>query len=89
MTLDALEHRDVSQIDRMSKRLIWFMASLAFAICQPAKINRMLISAEFHRRCRVSRIVNHGVTDVAVLADDLARIAHMFTIVTTKTAAKI
>src|SRR5687768_15580805 len=34
VALDTLEHRDVSQIDRVSKRLVPLVASLAFAIGQ-------------------------------------------------------
>src|SRR6185503_12408880 len=42
VTLDALEHRDVSQVDRVFKRLVRFVASLALAIRQPTEIDRML-----------------------------------------------
>ena len=41
MTLNALEHRDISQIDRVPKWFVCFVASLAFAICQRAEIDRM------------------------------------------------
>ena len=42
MALDALKHRDVPKIDRMPERFVGLMAGLTFAICQPAKVNRML-----------------------------------------------
>src|SRR5215213_761229 len=42
VAFDALEHRDVSQINGMSKRLISLVTSLAFPIRQATEINRML-----------------------------------------------
>ena len=42
VAFDALKHRDVSQIDRMPKRCVTVVASLAFSIRESPKIDRML-----------------------------------------------
>jgi hypothetical protein len=42
VAFDALKHRNVSQIDRMPKRFVALVASLAFPIRQRPEINRML-----------------------------------------------
>jgi hypothetical protein len=42
MTFDTLEHRYVSQVNRMFERLVSFVAGFAFAIRQAAEVNRVL-----------------------------------------------
>ena len=73
----------------MPERFVGLMATLALAIGQPTEINRMLIGADLHGSCRISRIVNYSVTDIAIAATDLARVAHVLAVMTTKTATEI
>ena len=42
MTLDALKHRNISEIDRMFERLVSLVTGLAFAIREATKVDRML-----------------------------------------------
>lgn len=42
MTLNALKHRDITQIYGMLERLVRFMAILAFVIGERAQVNRVL-----------------------------------------------
>jgi hypothetical protein len=42
MTLNTLEHGNISQVDRMFEWLVRFVAGLAFAIGKATKIDRML-----------------------------------------------
>src|SRR5688572_23236310 len=53
MTFDTLEHRDVSEIDRVSKRFVCLVTRLALAGRQPAQIHRMLVGAELHGSFRI------------------------------------
>ena len=87
MALGALEHRDIAKINWMLEWLVRFMAIVAFAIGEGAQINRMLEwpgpRVLFSRCCRV---VDNCVADIAIIPDDLAGVAHMLAIMTTKTA---
>src|SRR6185369_1018608 len=49
----------------------------------------MLIRAKLHCSCRVRGVVNHRVTDIAVISNYLSGIAHMLTVMATKTAVEI
>ena len=89
MALDALKHRDVTQIDWVPERLVRLMAALAFAVREAAQINRMLIGTELHGSGGICRVVNHRVTYIAVVADDLARVANVLAVMTTKTATEV
>lgn len=42
MAFHALKHRYVAKVDGMLKRLISLVAGLAFAIGQPAQVDRVL-----------------------------------------------
>jgi len=48
VALNALKHRDVPKVDRMSERLVSFVATLALHFGQAAKIHRMLIRPQFY-----------------------------------------
>ena len=74
----------------MLKRLVRFVAGFAFAIGEAAEIDRMLERSDsrvFFRRPR--GIVEHSVADVAVVADDLASVAHVLTIVTAEATGRV
>lgn len=90
MALDALEHRDVSEIDRVLERLISFVARLALSIGESAKIDWMLkrISTyvEFSGSCGV---VNHCMADVAIISDYFPSVTHMLAVVAAETSGKI
>ena len=86
MTLNTLKHRDISEIDRMSKRFIAFVATFALPIGQPTEINRMpKVYCLWHRQ-RPCRVGHHCVTDVTVVANHLTRVANVLAIVTAKAA---
>jgi hypothetical protein len=42
MALNALKHGNIAKINRVFERFVGFVAGFAFAICQSAKVNRML-----------------------------------------------
>jgi hypothetical protein len=84
MTLGALEHRNVSQIDGMLKRLVGFVAAVTLAICQRSQIDRMLEWARLNRRGRVQGIVDHRVAHVAIICNDFACVADVFAIMATE-----
>ena len=80
-----MEARDVPEIYRVSERLIGLMTGVAFAIGKRAEINRMLNHEGFKSRGRTCRIRQNGVTDIAIVRNNFAVVAYMFTIVTTET----
>ena len=55
------------------------------SIRQAAEIYRMLKRAEFYRSRRIRRIVDHRVTDIAVVSNHFAAVAHVLAVMTTKT----
>jgi hypothetical protein len=87
MTLDALKHRDITKIHRMLEWLVRFMAIVAFVVGERAQINRVLEWSGLHILFGWGRrVVDHRVTDVAVVGDDFAGVADVLTIVTTEAA---
>ena len=90
MTLDALEHRNITQIYWVLEGLVGFVAIVAFVIGKRAQINRVLEGTGLHillRRRR--RVVDHRVADVAVVGNDFAGIADVLAIVTAEAAREI
>ena len=47
VALDALEHRDVAEVDWVSERFVRFVTGLALSIGESTKIDRML---DIHRQ---------------------------------------
>lgn len=86
MALSALEHRDVTEIDWMLEWLVRLMAELAFAVGERAQINGMDKRPCLHRRFRIGRVINHRVTNVAVIRDDLSFFADVVAVVTAEAA---
>ena len=90
VTLGALEARDVSQVDWMFEWLIGFVATLAFAIREGAQVNGMFegsgLEILFRRR---HRIVDHCVANIAIVANQFARVADMLAIVASEASRKI
>ena len=89
MTLGALEHRNIPQIDRMLKGLVGFVASVALAICQGSQIDRMLEWSRLYRRGRVQGIVDHRVAHVAIICNDFACVADVFAIMATEAPGEV
>ena len=89
MTFNALEHRDVAEVHWMLERLVRFMAIVTFVIGERPQINRMDEWSGLHRRRRIHRVIDHRVTDVAVVRDHLSVVTHVFTVMTTKAAGEI
>src|ERR1044072_3321794 len=89
MALDALKRRDITQIHRVLERLVWLMARLTFAICQPAEIDRMLKRLRFDRGGGIGGVGQNGVTDVAVVADHLACVTDVLSVMTPETSGEI
>lgn len=69
----------------MFERLIGFVAGLALAIGEAAQIDRVLNRQRFKCGCWTRRIGQHGVADVAIVRNNLARVANVLTIVTAQT----
>ena len=85
MTFNALEHRDITQINWMLKRLARFMARLAFPVGEASKINRVLERPGLRISFGLaSRVVEHRMADVAIIPDYLASIAYVLAVVATK-----
>ena len=85
MAFDALKHRDVTEINRVFEWLVSLVASLALSIAEATEVYRMLKRAQLYRRCRIGRIVDHCVTNVAVVSNYLAVLTHLLAVMTTKT----
>ena len=87
MTLNALKHGDVAEVERVSEGLVRLVARLAFAVGKASEINWVFkCSCARVSICRASRVVNHRVADVAVVPDDLSRLANVLTIMAAETA---
>jgi hypothetical protein len=87
MALNALEHRDITKINRMLERLVRFMAVVTLVVGERAQVHRVLEGTGPHillRRRR--RVIDHGVADVAVVGDDFARVANVFAVVAAEAA---
>ena len=73
MALHTLKTGDVAKVDRVFEWLIGLMTRFTLAIRQAAQVDRMLKGAGFgilSRRTR--RVVDDGVTNVAVVRNGLA-----------------
>lgn len=86
MAFDALKLGNVAEINRVFEWLVGLVTGLALSITETAKIYRMLKRAQLHRRRRVCRIVDHTVTNVAVVSNHLAVLTYLLAVMTTKTA---
>ena len=91
MTLHTLKHRNIAEIHRMLKRLVCLVAEFTLVfIGEPAKVNRMLKGPGsgicFHRP---GGVVENLMTNVAIVADDFAAIAHVLAVMTTETTGGI
>jgi len=85
MAFDALKHRDVTEINRVFEWLVSLVAGVALPVTEATKIDRMLKRAQLYRRRRICGIVDHGVTDVAVVSNHLAVVTYVLAVMTTKT----
>ena len=71
----------------MLKRLVRFVAKLAFVIGKPSEINGMLEGSGSHILLgRSSGIVDHRMADVAVISNHFACVANVLTVMTAETA---
>ena len=71
----------------MLKRLVRFVAKLAFVIGKPSEINGMLEGSGSHILLGWSSgIVDHRVADVAVISNHLAAVANVFAVMAAETA---
>lgn len=86
MALYTLEHRDIAKIHWMLERLVGLVTRLALAIAEAAKINWMLERRDLYRSCGVRRVVDNGVTDVAIVPNNFTSITNMLAVMTAKTA---
>src|SRR5882724_988112 len=89
MTLNALKLRYITKIHRMLEWLVGFMARLALAIREPAQVNRMLERSHLYCGGRIQRVIDHGVTDIAVVGDHFAVVADMLAVMTTEATRRI
>ena len=90
MTLDALEHRNITQVHGMLERLVRFVAIVAFVIGERTQVDGMLERPGlriFFRWRR--RVVDHRVAYVAVVGNDFAGTADVLAIVTAEAAREI
>jgi hypothetical protein len=69
--------------------LVGFVTGLALSITETAKIYRVLKRAQLYRRRRICRVVDHSVTDVAIVSNHLAFFTHMLAVMTTKTTGRV
>lgn len=90
MAFNALEERNIAQIQGMLEGLVRFMAKLALVVGQPSKINRVLerpgLRVFFGRS---GRIIDYCVADIAIIPDYLSGIAHVLAIVATEATRRI
>ena len=68
----------------MLKWLIRLVTELAFAISKRAQVNRVDEGACFHRGFGIRRVIDHRVTDVAVIGNDLSVFTDVVAVVTTE-----
>src|SRR4030095_4536804 len=89
MALNTLEHGNITQINWMFERLVWPVASLAFAIGKTSQIDGVLKGTQLHRGSRIGRVVDHCMTDVTIVSHHLSAVADVFIVVAAKTSGKI
>ena len=90
MALNTLKQGNVTEVHWVLKGLVRLVTRFALAIGESAQVNGMLkrpTACIFLRRA--GRIVKHRMTDVAVIPDYLAGIAHVLAVVTAKTSGEI
>src|SRR5262245_50140144 len=86
MTLDTLEHRNITEIDGVLKRSVGPVTRVALTIRETTEIHRMLKrSGSGILLGRTRRIVKHRVADVAIISYYLAGAADVFAIMTAET----
>ena len=73
----------------MLEGFVCFVAVITFVIGERSQIDWMHEWSGLQRRCRIHRIIEHCVTDVAVIRDHLSVITDVFTVMTTKAAGEI
>ena len=87
MTLRALEHRDVAEVDRVLEGLVGRVASFTLARSEAAEVDGMFEgSGMWVLFNRARGIVKHRVADVAIVTDHFAGVAFVLAIVTTETS---
>ena len=84
MTLSALEHRDVAEIYRMLEWLVRLVAELTFSIGERAQIDRVDKRPGLHRRLRIRGVIDHRMTYITVIGDDLSVLAYVVAVVTSE-----
>lgn len=90
MALNALKHRDITEIHGMLERFVRFVAIIAFVIGERAQINRVLKRSRLHIFFgRGSGVIDHRVADVAVVGNNFAGIADVVTVVAAEAARGI
>ena len=86
MALDALVHRYVAKVDRVLEWFTLFVTALTLSDSQTTEIYWMFESTSgrilFRGTCR---IVDHRMTDTAVVTDHFPIFAAVLTIMTTET----
>ena len=86
----TLKLRDVAQIYRMFERLVRLMTCVAAVGLKGTEIDRMFERTRLDVGLRRPlRIVKHGVTNVAIVGDHLARLAYVVSIVTAEAAGEV
>ena len=91
MANDALEHRDVAEIDRVGKGLVGtVMTRVALTVRESAEVDRMLEwSGCYVELGRAGRIVYGRMTNRAVVGDNLAGVAEVLAVVTPEAAVGV
>ena len=90
MTIGALKHRDISEVDGVLKRLFGGVTAIAFTRCQTAEVYRVFEGAGAWILFGWARgIEKHLVADIAIVGDHLAGIALVLTIVATETTRRL
>lgn len=89
VTLDALKHRNVPEINRVLEWFVRLMAGPAFAVRQRAQIDGVNKRSGFYGRFGVGRIVDHRVADVAVSGDRFAVVADVIAVVAAEASVEI
>lgn len=89
MTVGALKHRNIAEVDRVLERFVRTVTSLALTCSEAAEVDGMFegpgVWVLFNR---TRGVVEHGVADVAIVADHFARAALVLAVVTTETSGR-
>ena len=89
MTLGALEHRDVAEVERVLEGLVSRVTTLTLTSSQTTEIDGMFEgSGVWVLFGRTSGVVQHGVADVAIVADHSAVTTLVLAVVTPKTSGR-